>query len=64
MGRWANPCYLPGHNEAGMAKSKRRFGHGVRRPSPVDVHAAAMTPTQIGLNAGNNSTVARQPSIR
>ena len=22
-----------------MAKSKRRFGHGTRRPSPVDMHA-------------------------
>ena len=24
-----------------MAKSKRRFGHGTGRPSPVDVHAGA-----------------------
>jgi transcriptional regulator with XRE-family HTH domain len=25
--------------EGGMAKYKRRFGHGVRRPRPVDAHA-------------------------
>ena len=38
MRRRANLCYLPGHKGGDMAKSKRRFGQGVRRPSPVDVH--------------------------
>ncbi len=39
MWRGANPCDLPGHKGADMAKSKRRFGRGTGKPHPVDVHA-------------------------
>ncbi len=45
-------CYYPGHKEGGMAKSKRRFGQGVRRPSPVDVHVGEqvrLRRNQLGL---------------
>jgi transcriptional regulator with XRE-family HTH domain len=34
----ANPCYLPGHKGADMAKFKPRFGRGSGKRHPVDVH--------------------------
>ncbi len=36
-------CYLSGHMEGGMAKSKPRFGRGTGKPHPVDIHVGSRT---------------------